>query len=88
MAKQNLLTDTLIKAAACPTSKDFIYLNDGSGLRLRIRSNGTKTWIHRWKINGVEYTNSLGGYPKVSLKVARAKLSTDKLLTAEGKIHH
>jgi integrase len=85
MAKQNLLTDTLIKAAACPTSKDFIYLNDGSGLRLRIRSNGTKTWIHRWKINGVEYTNSLGGYPKVSLKVARAKLTSDKMLTAEGK---
>ncbi|CAM8344602.1 XerC Integrase [Candidatus Methylopumilus universalis] len=85
MAKQNLLTDRLIKEAACPLSKNFVYLNDGSGLRVRIRPNGTKTWIHRWKINGVEYTNSLGSYPQVSLKDARVKLTSDKVLTSEGK---
>ncbi len=85
MAKQNLLTDRLIKEAVCPSSQNFVYLNDGSGLRLRIRPNGTKTWIHRWKINGIEYTNSLGGYPKVSLKDARAKLASDKVLTSAGK---
>lgn len=85
MAKQNLLTDRLIKEATCPPSKDFVYLNDGSGLRLRLRPNGTKTWIHRWKINGVEFTNSLGSYPQVSLKDARTKLASDKILTSQGK---
>lgn len=56
MAKQNLLTDRLIKETSCPSFRDFVYLNDGAGLRLRIRANGTKTWIHRWKVNGTEYS--------------------------------
>lgn len=85
MAKQNLLSDRLIRESTCPRTQNFIYLNDGSGLRLRIRPNGTKTWIHRWKINGTEYTNSLGCYPQVSLKDARIKLIADKILTSQGK---
>lgn len=85
MAKRNLLTDRLIKETSCPSSRNFIYLNDGAGLRLRIRPNGTKTWIHRWKLNGTEYSNSLGSYPLVSLKEARLKLIADKAITSEGK---
>ena len=71
MAKQYLLTDREVKQAQCPKGKGFIYLNDGNGLRLRVRENGTKTWLHRWKINGQEKSNSLGSYPEVSLTQAR-----------------
>ena len=85
MAKHNLLTERQIKNAVCASDKKFIYLNDGAGLRLRIRSNGTKSWIHRWKINGIEYSNSLGGYPYISLKDARSQLIKDKVLTLKGK---
>jgi len=85
MAKHNLLTKRQIKNAVCPADKNFLYLNDGAGLRLRIRSNGTKSWIHRWKINGIEYSNSLGEYPYFSLKDARSQLTVDKALTSEGK---
>lgn len=85
MAKQYLLTDRQVKEALCPTGKNFIYLNDGGGLRLRIRPNQTKTWIHRWKVKKTEYNNSLGSYPEVSIKEARELKIKDRLLTKQGK---
>lgn len=85
MAKQYLLTDRELKQTRCPEGKNFIYLNDGDGLRLRVRKNGTKTWLHRWKINGHEKTNSLGSYPEVSLTQARELKAKDKVLTKQGK---
>lgn len=85
MAKQYLLTDREVKQAHCPDGKGFIYLNDGNGLRLRVRENGTKTWLHRWKINGQEKSNSLGSYPDISLTQARELKAKDQILTKQGK---
>lgn len=46
---------------------------DGEGLRLVVKSAGTKSWIFRFQLDGKRRDMGLGGYPKVSLKVARAK---------------
>ncbi|WAJ71625.1 integrase domain-containing protein [Catenovulum adriaticum] len=71
MAKVKPLTNTQIKQAK-PQEK-VIKLADGDGLQLRIRPNGTKTWL-------LDYINpetkkrtsiSLGSYPELSLSEAR-----------------
>jgi len=66
------LTDTEIRKAP---SKDKEYtLWDGQGLNLRIKPNGSKTWIFRYQR---PYTKkranlSIGNYPSVSLAIARS----------------
>ena len=68
---RNKLTKDQIDNTLSPKDKEFIYLNDGGGLRLRIRRNGTKTWLFRFYLEGKELTNSLGSYPKIDLSKAR-----------------
>lgn len=65
------LTDTKLRAAK-PTEKDQM-LSDGSGLYLRIRPGGSKTWIVRKKHLGKTTITRLGRYPELSLKKARLK---------------
>jgi len=48
-------------------------LNDGAGLRMRIRPDGSRTWIYRYRLDGKEMSTGLGAYPTVSLQIARAK---------------
>ncbi|EJA7342723.1 TPA: tyrosine-type recombinase/integrase [Vibrio parahaemolyticus] len=74
MAKQvKPLTESQIKNAK-PKAKEYT-LSDGYGLRLRIKPNGTKTWLlnytHPILSKRVNFT--LGTYPNTSLKVAREK---------------
>ena len=71
MAAEKMLTETSCKAAK-PKAKLY-YLNDGAGLRLRVRPDGSRTWIYRYRLGGKEKTAGLGSYPTVSLQVARAK---------------
>lgn len=78
MAAEKLLTEASCKAAK--PRQDMYYLNDGGGLRLRIKPNGSRSWIYRFRLDGKENTNSLGTYPQISLQIARTKL-------AEGKQH-
>ena len=44
---------------------------DGRGLRLRVQSNGAKSWVFRYSINGVEREMGLG--PKDVLSLAQAR---------------
>lgn len=54
--------------------KDKKYtLSDGRGLLLEVNPNGSKYWIVRIYENNREYRRSLGTYPEVNLKAARAK---------------
>jgi integrase len=82
MAAEKLLTEARCKTAKATDS--VYYLNDGSGLRLRIRPDGSRSWLLRFFIQGKESTQSLGPYPQVSLQIARAKAAEAKQIVREG----
>lgn len=82
MAAGKLLTEAKCKAARAAES--IYYLNDGSGLRLRVRPDGSRSWLLRFFIQGKENTQGLGPYPQISLQVARAKASEAKQIVREG----
>jgi integrase len=72
MARQTTpLTATQIKEAK-PKAKEY-YLVDGQGLKLRIKPNGSKSWLFNYlKPISKKRTNvSLGMYPDLSLANAR-----------------
>ncbi|MEQ1067701.1 integrase arm-type DNA-binding domain-containing protein [Acinetobacter sp. XH1741] len=85
MAKQvRPLTDT---RCASLRPKDQEYLeSDGSGLCLRVRSTGAKTWIFRYtsRVNGKREKITLGAYPALSLAKAREKRHEFLTMLAEG----
>jgi len=82
MAAEKLLTEATCKAAK-PKVKLY-YLNDGAGLRLRIRPDGSRTWIYRYRLAGKEMSAGLGAYPQVSLQVARTKAIEAKQHVVKG----
>ena len=83
MAGLHLLTDAECKAAT-PKSKVY-YLNDGSGLRLRIHPNGGRNWNQRAQLAGKEKNLGLGTYPAVTLTIARSKAQTNRDLISQEK---
>ena len=83
MAAEKLLSEAACKAAKAKGS--IYYLNDGAGLRLRVRPDGSRTWIYRYRLNGKEMSAGLGAYPTVTLQVARVKAHQSKLLAEDGQ---
>ena len=86
MAKQvKPLTETQIKNAK-PQVKEYI-LSDGNGLRLRVKTNGTKTWLLNYThpILPKRVNLTLGTYPNTSLKIAREKTREARELIEQGK---
>lgn len=67
------LTDAGIKGLK-PLEKQKDY-SDGGGLNLRVKANGTKQWLYRYRRphTGLSNSISLGLYPQVSLKQARSE---------------
>lgn len=65
------LTDTTVRLAK-PESKDR-KLADEKGLYLLVTANGSKLWRFKFRVGDKEKKLSLGSYPEVSLKDARAK---------------
>jgi len=55
-----MLTDTQCRNAK--TSDKPLKLNDGKGLFLEVRPNGSKLWRYRYKINGKENLFAVGDY--------------------------
>ena len=47
------------------------WISDGAGLNIRIRPNGTKTWVIRRKQNGKTTTETLGEFPTMNCAAAR-----------------
>ena len=82
MAAEKILTEASCKAAK-PRS-ELYYLNDGAGLRMRIRPNGSRTWIYRYRLDSKEMSTGLGVYPAVSLLIARAKAQEARLNVEKG----
>ncbi len=65
------LTDSIIKSEK-PTDKRK-QLADGNGLVLYIMPNGSKLWRYRYRYGGTPKMLSLGEYPTVTLREARAE---------------
>jgi len=66
------LSDREIKSIKGNYAKDQ-FLNDGSGLYLRVHPSGNKEWRYRYKTNGKTRWLDLGIYPSISLAEARLK---------------
>jgi len=82
-----MAAEKILSEAACKSAKATLkiyYLNDGAGLRLRIRPDSSRTWIYRYRLNGKEMSAGLGAYPNISLQIARVKAQEAKLEVAKG----
>jgi len=80
---QKILSEIACKNAK-PKTKVY-YLNDGAGLRLRVRPDGSRTWVFRYSLNGQDMSHGLGAYPQTSLQIARTKAFQAKAIATEGK---
>lgn len=76
------LTDVQIKNLA-PRSKPYKKF-DGFGLYILVKPNGSKLWRKKYYFNEKERTHSIGVYPSVSLKQARAERAKIQELIAQG----
>ena len=76
------LTDSIIRSEK-PTDKRK-QLADGNGLVLYIMPNGSKLWRYRYRYNGSPKMLSLGEYPTVTLKDARAERERVSDLLVQG----
>ena len=75
------LSDTRIRYAK-PADKEYT-LADGQGLSVRVQTqtNGTKTWLYRYRFGCKRRNMSFGVFPAVPLKMAREKRhDAEKLL--------
>tara|TARA_R110001583_G_scaffold105804_3_gene253838 strand:+ start:94 stop:1332 length:1239 start_codon:yes stop_codon:yes gene_type:complete len=83
MARTTTLTNTEVKQAK---PKDKVYkLSDGGGLQLRIKPNGTKSWLLDYFKPFTKKRTSLGlgAYPEISLAEARKKRVAARELLAK-----
>ena len=88
----NKLSDTKIASALKAVRKAVlagnakpILLGDGGGLTLQISKTGAASWLHRYMREGKAVGLGLGGFPEVSLRLARMKAEECRRLLAEGR---
>ena len=75
------LTNTEVQQAK-PKDKEF-NLNDGNGLALRVKPNGSKLWIFNYyrPYTKKRTSLSLGTYPAVTLAEARKRRAEVRVVT-------
>ena len=78
-----MLTEFEVKNAK-PRNVSYM-IRDEHGLYLRIDPSGCKYWIFRYWENKKEHKTSLGPYPELSLKDARAKSDNLRSIRAKGE---
>lgn len=76
------LTDTKCRNAKS-REKDY-KLSDGNGLYLLVTKSGGTLWKWKYRFNGIERKLSIGSYPEISLKQARAVVLEQRALLANG----
>jgi integrase len=76
------LTEVEIRSAKA--AEKPIKLFDGDGLYLLVNPNGSRWWRLKYRFAGKERGISLGVYPDVSLKRARAKRDEARRMVADG----
>jgi len=77
------LTDSTVRAAK-PRERPYKLRGDGHGLFLIVTPAGGKWWRFRYRHDGKESSLSLGVYPQVSLKQARARRDEARRLLSDG----
>ena len=78
------LTNEKIKAIVCPKDQKKTKTSDGNNLYLVTKITGSKHWYFIYMIGGKRKNMSLGKYPTVSLKLARAKAAQAHLLLIDS----
>ncbi len=78
-----MLLSALAVQNAKPRPKLYL-LRDGHGLHLLVKPSGHKLWRLRYRFAGKQNMLSLGGYPDVSIAVARTKRDEARRLLASG----
>ncbi|TFB44537.1 DUF4102 domain-containing protein [Pseudomonas sp. F01002] len=76
------LTKTAVRHAK-PSAKDYT-LPDYDGLALFVNTKGTKCWHFRFSWADKQPRISLGTYPEISLREARALRDVARVLIARG----
>ncbi|MBS7560201.1 tyrosine-type recombinase/integrase [Pseudomonas sp. RC4D1] len=76
------LSDMAVRQARI-TGHDY-SLGDTDGLALNVTARGSKIWHFRYYWAGKQKRMSLGGYPQISLKEARAQRDEARALVAHG----
>lgn len=76
------LTDIQVRNAA-PRERDF-KMSDSGGLYILIRSNGSKLWRMKYRVDGREQKLSFGPYPAISLKDARLRRDEARVEIGRG----
>lgn len=77
------LTDTAIRALK-PKAKRYCRTDD-RGLVLEVFPSGGMLWHYRYRLNGKQERVTLGRYPALSLKLARAERDKRETLVAQGQ---
>jgi len=77
------LTDTAIRALK-PKATRFSR-SDERGLVLEVFPTGGMLWHYRYRLNGKQERVTLGRYPALSLKLARAERDKRETLVAQGQ---
>lgn len=84
----------LIERLTCPAGvpKAFLRDKDVTGLRVRVTANNAKSFVYEAKLNGKAISQTLGGFPLMSITEAKDKarelaktVKTDKLDPREIK---
>jgi integrase len=78
-----MLTDSAIRAAKSKTDKT-VKLSEGGGLQLWVQASGSKLWNLAYRFAGKQRKLTIGSYPNIGLKRARAKREEAKKLLASG----
>lgn len=76
------LTDTVIRNTK-PSDKSF-KMTDEKGMFLYVAPTGGKLWRLKYRFDGKEKLLSMGAYPEISLKDARARRDEARKLLANG----
>jgi integrase len=75
---------TAIAIQNAKVSDKTVRLFDGGGLYIELTPTGGKWWRLKYRFDGREKRLSLGVYPEVSLRLARARRDDARKLLAEG----
>ena len=74
-----------LSATRAKALKDPGRYSDGGGLHLYISKAGSKSWVQRITMDGRRRDIGLGGFPSVSLALAREKAAEKRAAVAEGR---
>lgn len=71
-----MLTDTAIRAMPTPATDQLISAGGRDGLYLRLRASGRRTWVIRRRVEGEWRVETIGHWPVITARAARAAAST------------